>query len=163
MPEVQASLDDLIAKNSAALNRGRMELVERRAAQKVTVGQLRLWANFIDTAADGDLTVIYSFGFEARRAPSPSSVPAVPGNVRAAYGKNTGTMVVRGRGGRNVRNFSLQYGENAEGPWTDRPLSTKSAIEVPNLTPGTNYWFRMRANGAKGSSDWSAPVCKMAV
>jgi hypothetical protein len=88
----------------------------------------------------------------------------MPANVRAAYNDMSGEMLLPCKGGRNVRNFSIQYAESADGPWIDLPLTTKArGTVVAGLTPGKMYWFRMNANGAKGSSDWSVPTCKMAI
>jgi hypothetical protein len=162
--EMQAGLDDLIAKNAAARNGGRTERMLRNLAKKATVDQIRQWAGFIESVADGDRMVIVNCGFQLRRASTPSTIPATPTNVRVADGKVSGEAVLRCKGGRNVRNFSSQYAESADGPWIDRPLTTKArGTVVPGLTPGKVYWYRMRANGAAGSSDGSMPACKRAV
>jgi hypothetical protein len=161
---VQTGLDDLITKNGAAKNGGRVERLARNASHKSSIGQVRQWANYIDFMADGDISMIVEAGFQPRRASTPSQVAAIPANVRAAYNDMTGEMLLRCKGGRNVRNFSIQYAESADGPWIDLPLTTKArGTVVSGLTPGKMYWFRMKANGAKGSSDWSVPTCKMAI
>ncbi len=159
----QAAFDDFSAKNAAAKNRGKMEILQRKMSQKVLVTGFGQWANFIDTAADGVLAVIIGSGFDARRAPGTGEIPSIPTNLRTRNGANSGEAVVACTGGRNIRNFSPQYAEAPEGPWIDRPLSTKSNVLFPGLTPGKTYWFRLKANGAKGSSDWSSPISKMAV
>jgi hypothetical protein len=164
VPEVKAGMDDLISKNGAAMNGGRTERMDRNLSHKASVGQMRQWASYIDSIAEGDRMLILECGFQLRRASTPSTVPAIPGNVRVAYSDKSGEALLRCKGGRNVRNFSIQYSESADGPWIDRPLTTKArGTVVPGLTPGKMYWFRMRANGAAGSSDWSMPACKMAL
>jgi hypothetical protein len=162
--DMQIGLDDLIAKNGAAKNRGRMEIMQRDLAHGTSVNQMRQWASYIDSVANGDRMLILDCGFQLRRASTPSTVPAIPANVRVGFGKSSGELVLRCKGGRNVRNFAIQYALSVDGPWLDRPLATKArGTVVPGLTPGTMYWFRMRANGAAGSSDWSMPACKMAI
>ncbi len=162
--DVQQGLDDLIAKNNTAKNGGKMEVMVRNIAHQFSVNQMRQWASFIDSVANGDRLLILQCGFHLRRASTPSEIPAVPANLRAAFGKLSGELILRCKGGRNVRNFSVQSALSADGPWIDLPLTTKArGTVVPGLTPGTVYWFRMRANGAKGSSDWSMPACKMAI
>lgn len=160
---LEAAFDDFSTKNAAAKNRGKMEILQRKMSQKVLLTGLGQWANFIDTAADGDLSVIIGTGFNARRAPGAGTMPSVPGDPRARYGANSGEIIVRVTGGRNVRNFSVQHAESPDGPWIDGPLSTKSNVTFSGLTPGKMYWFRLKANGAKGSSDWCTPISKMAV
>ena len=66
-------------------------------------------------------------------------------------------------GDNNVRNFSVQYGENEAGPWTDHGLFIATKVVIPGLTPGKIYYGRARAHGAAGSSDWSVRTSKMAV
>ncbi len=162
--EVQASLDDLIAKNGAAKNRGRMEMMLRNLAYDITANQMRQWASYIESVADGDRMIILNCGFQLRRGSSPSTIPATPADVRVATGKLSGELIVRCKGGRNIRNFSIQYALSPDGPWTDCPFTTKArGTIVAGLTPGKVYWFRIRANGAAGSSDWSMPACKMAL
>ena len=162
--DVKLALNDLVTKNAAALNKGRTERMQRDLAKKVTVDQLRQWASYIDSVANGDRMFILDCGFQLRRASTPSTLPATPTNVRAAYSNVSGELILRCKGGRNVRNFSIQYAESATGPWIDCPLTTKArGTSVSGLTPGKVYWFRMRANGAAGSSDWSMPASKMAL
>src|SRR4051794_35688255 len=138
---VQTGLDDLITKNGAAKNGGRIERLARNASHKSSIGQVRQWANYIDFMADGEISLIIAAGFQPRRASTPSQVPAIPANVRAAYNEMSGEVLLRCKGGRNVRNFSIQYAESADGPWIDLPLTTKArGTVVSGLTPGKMYW-----------------------
>ena len=106
----------------------------------------------------GDLEVLLSSGFEAVKAPSPSVVPATPEKPTLSYTGKTGEMVFRFTGDHNVRNFSIEYGESATGPWTDFGLSSSTRVEITGLTPGKTYWARACANGAAGTSDWCTPA-----
>ncbi|HSU85536.1 MAG TPA: fibronectin type III domain-containing protein [Chthoniobacterales bacterium] len=158
-----ATVDDLAAKALLAMNGGRVEFAGRRAAQLATLTAARQWANFIEANCDGSLETLLSSGFEARKAPTPKVLPAVPGNVRLSYTDFTGELLLRFRGGRNDRNFSVQYAVSPDGPWTDVPLSSSTRVVISGLTAGTKYWVRVKANAAAGSSEWTAPTCKMAV
>ncbi len=161
---VQAAIDDLVSKNQAAMNGGRTERMERNGSKGTLIDYVRSWATYVDFIADGDVMVVLNCGFQPRRASTPSVTPATPSDFRLVYGKLSGEMMLRCKGGRNVRNFSVQYALSVDGPWIDRPLTTKArGTLVPGLTPGTMYWFRMRANGAAGSSDWTVPTCKIAI
>lgn len=60
---VQLGLDDLITKNAAAKNRGRTEMMQRNLAKKTTIDQLRQWASYIDSVANGDRMLILECGF----------------------------------------------------------------------------------------------------
>lgn len=120
-PVMRVLLDDLLAKNTAAMNRGREEIMQRKAAKAAFVAPLRDWANYARIACAGSVMTLVSFGFEARRAPSPKSMPGTPANFRVGRTDKSGEAMLRCRGGRNVRNFSVQYGQNVDGPGPGGP------------------------------------------
>ncbi len=165
LAEGQAALDDLKQKDMAATNGGKMQIAERieSRADFLVIG--RQWANFVEANCDGLLSTLLSSGFEARKAPTPSEQPEVPGSLGVGYWKEmSGLLRVYFKGNRNNRNYAVQYAESADGPWIDWPLASATRIKVTGLTPGTTYWFRVKAIGVKGmSSDWSSPTSKMAI
>jgi hypothetical protein len=161
--EAQASLDVLADKDLDALNGGGIEIVARDLAQIETVDIAREWASQVDVMCAGNLETLLSSNFEARRAPTASEVPGIPTEVRTTYHRKTNVVMLRAKRDPNAANYSSQYAESADGPWIDMPLSTKANIAFPGLTPAKMYWFRLRANGAKGSSLWTAPTCKITI
>lgn len=160
---VANAVTDLEVKAQAALNGGRVEMAARNAAQANVLSLGRQLGNYVESQANGDLEVLLGSGFEAVRAPSPSVVPAAPANPILAYTGVSGELLFRFTGDYNVRNFSVQYGENADGPWIDYGLSTSSRVSLDGLTAGKIYWARACANGAAGTSDWCTPTSVMAV
>lgn len=158
-----AAVDDLEEKAQAAMNRGRMEVSERRAALRIVLRLARQLASFVQTNCNNDLVTLQSSGFNAIKARSPSVVPGTPTNPRLDYNGLSGTLIFRFGGDSNARNFSVQHAENPDGPWTDDGLSTTTRVRIEELTPGKMCWARSRANGSAGSSDWTVPTCKMAV
>jgi hypothetical protein len=163
VPVAQAAVDDLKTKDLAALNKGRLETVARNASHRDALVIGRQWANFVDANCGDSLETLLSSGFLARRAPTPPAPPQTPGNVRLTHGDASGKVILRCRGRRINRNYSAQYAESPDGPWTSLPLSTKTTIEITGLTAGKTYWFQVRANGTKGFSEWSPAVSIMAV
>ena len=163
LAEMKTAVDDLEAKNQASMSGDRVMIAVRRAQQAVVVNLGRQLGNYVESQANGALDVLLSSGFEAVRAPSPSVVPAPPANPILGYTGVTGEMLFRFTGDYNVRNFSVQYGESATGPWTDDGLSTASRVTLTGLTPGKTYWARACANGAAGTSDWCTPASLIAV
>jgi hypothetical protein len=160
---VTAAVNDLEVKTQEALNGGRMEMAARRAAEATALSLARQLGNYVESQANGDLEVLLSSGFEAIKAPSPSVVPTTPGKPTLNYTGVTGELLFRFTGDYNVRNFSIQYGESATGPWTDYGLSSSTRVTLAGLTPGKTYWARACANGAAGTSDWCTPASLMAV
>lgn len=150
---ITATVDDLDAKNQAALNKGRLEVAARRAAKVTTLAQARQLGNYVESHCDGSLETLLSSGFEAVRAPSPPIVPATPSDARLTYNGTSGQLIFRFTGDFNVKNFSVQHAESVTGPWIDHDLSTSTRVKITDLTPGKMYWARTRANATAGSSD----------
>ncbi len=114
--------------------------------------------------SNGDLQTILSAGFEAVRAPSPVGPVNTPENLTLTQGTMSGQLKVHlRRNGSNITSFSLQHGESPTGPWIDNLPFTTTRTTIDDLTPGTMYWVRARANGAGGVSEWTPPSCAMAL
>ena len=54
--------------------------------------------------------------------------------------------------------YLVQLAQAANGPFTDYAVSTSSRVLLHALTPMSCYWVRVRANGAAGPTNWSAPL-----
>lgn len=162
---VKTAVDDLEVKAAAALNRGRVQVMARRVAQRNVLALARQLSNYVESNCDGSVETLLSSGFDARRAASPEQMPAVPANPRLKHNGSSGVLLFQfnSDGSGNTRNFSVQHGENPDGPWIDHALSTSTRVEIPGLTPGKVYYARAKANAAAGSSDWTVPTSKMAV
>lgn len=161
--DLKTAVDDLEIKNQASMAGDRVAIATRNAQQAVVVNLGRQLGNYVESQANGVLDTLLSSGFEAVRAPSPSVVPATPAKPTLSYTGVSGEMLFRFVGDSNVRNFSVQYGESATGPWTDNGLSTSSRVTLDSLTPGKTYWARACANGAAGTSDWCSPASLIAI
>jgi hypothetical protein len=64
-----------------------------------------------------------------------------------------------------VRNYTIEVttDPDATAGWTpllDKP--TQAHHRVTGLVSGQKYWFRVRANGVKGTGPAGDPVCRMA-
>lgn len=53
-----------------------------------------------------------------------------------------------------------EYSASATGPWTQFYVGKKSSATAPGLTPGSLYYFRIRAVGTQGPGPWSDIVQK---
>jgi hypothetical protein len=157
------ALDDLDAKTQAALNRDRLAVAARRAAEVNVRVLARQLGNYVESHCGGSVETLLSSGFDAQRGKSPSQMPAVPGNPRLAHNGSSGLLLFRFTGDSNVRNFSVQHAEAEAGPWIDHGLFTSTRVKIDGLTPGKVYYARAQAHATAGSSDWSVPTSKMAL
>lgn len=54
--------------------------------------------------------------------------------------------------------YEVQRATAAEGPWTEIGTSVTADYDDTGLTEGTTYYYRVRANTAKGYSAWSTAI-----
>ena len=147
---VTTAVDDLETKATAALNGGRIETAAKRSAQITVLALARQLGNYVESHCGGSVETLLSSGFDAQRAASPAQMPAIPGNPRLNHNGSSGVLVYRYIGDSNVRNFSVQYGENEAGPWTDHGLFTSTKVDIDGLTPGKVYYARAKATPRPG-------------
>jgi hypothetical protein len=125
---------------------------------------VRQLAAYVQFTANADLDVLLSSGFNAIKARTPVATVKTPVNSRLTQGEMSGELLFRfKRDGANSTSFSVQHAETPDGPYTDHAPVTKARMSTFGLTPGKIYWMRVRANGAGGNSEWSAPVCRMVI
>ena len=63
---------------------------------------------------------------------------------------------------RGAKSYIVECATSPDGPWVQVTVTTRISCLATNLTPGTKYWFRVRAVGAAGLSGWSDPAAKLA-
>jgi hypothetical protein len=163
-----ADLDGFSEATTAALDGSKKAIANRRKFRQRVISTLRLLGSYVEAAADGDLGVVLSSGFEAvsvtQTAPQPLPRPAI---LRVDQG-NSGQLLVHIEPLPKARSFELRYGalENGgtPGAWTTMIVVTvKQATAIHNLTPGAIYTFQVRAVNKLGYTDWSDAVNRMCI
>jgi hypothetical protein len=81
---------------------------------------------------------------------------AAPQHLSASVGDHSGTMdlhwdAIR----RGVQTYVAEYATAPAGPWTQGYIARASKCNITGLTPGTLYYFRVKAVGAAGPSEYS--------
>jgi hypothetical protein len=159
---VTLSLDDLEIKSAAAVHGDRLAIVVRNAAREVVRQNLRTLASYVQMHCQNDIVILWSSGFTARQARSRIGFLSAPKNVRIVRGQS-GRATLRCKPVYGARaGYTVQMAASLDGPYTDFCTSSSSRIPIAGLTPGQAYWFRLRASGAAGPSDWSQSVMFMA-
>jgi hypothetical protein len=144
---------------------GKEKTAAKHAARKALLDILRLLALYVQQKCDGDMTKLLSSGFDAVKQPEPAGVLPAPQNVTLKQGTLSGTLVLRGRPVPNAASYEAQQSTNIaqESAWQDLEAFTAVRTTLNGLTPGTQYWARIRAVGAAGPGAWSEPVLAMAL
>jgi hypothetical protein len=160
---VTAAVDALEVAAEDALERGRMAIAVRNAKHTELLALLQQLANYVQAHCKNDVPTLLSSGFEPIRGRGPVEQVLAPSYVSLKRNHASGNLDLRfGKVG-NARSYSVQLATAPEGPWKDELPSTSTRVSIHNVTPGTIYWSRVRANGAGGTSDWTAPASVMAV
>jgi hypothetical protein len=158
------ALTNFIAKVQEATTGGTIATAARNSAKRALLALVRQLAAYVQFTVNGDLDMLLGSGFNAIKARTPVASVKTPVNVRLTQGEMSGGLLLRfKRDGANSTSFSVQYSETPDGPYTDHAPVTKARMVISALTPGKMYWMRVRANGAGGNSEWSAPVCRMVI
>jgi len=115
--------------------------------------------------AQGDVTALTTTGFELRhdivRTNSNELLPA-PTDFRVTHGQLSGSLdvhVARLSGAGSYEVHIAQDNPNLESNWRHAISSVNSLhIIVTGLTPGKNYWVRIRGIDSNGGGVWSDPI-----
>jgi len=145
------------------------QLAAARAALPGLVDEHKVTMNarafYVQTTTGGDPGLIPISGFAvAADTSTPIGPLPRPENVKAKMSEFSGAMKVSCGAvkGAQLYVYEGRLHDVMNQPWVQMKLSTKSREEIPGLTSGENYAFRMAAIGAAGQSPWSDEAVCMA-
>lgn len=159
LEDIQDLLDDFSTKLAAARKRGSPEdTALKDESFPLLVSGLQKLGYYVNSVADGRLSVLLSSGFPTNASSSPSLVPDSVLNVRTSDTNQSGQMRLDFQPQKKVRLYEYCYRKvsTPEVPWSDRVVTGTSRNNViAPLEPGQYYEVRVRAVNNKGAGDWS--------
>jgi len=164
LPEVTTAVDDLETKFQAALDGGKSKKTAVQLQKLKVMGMVSALRAYVQTTTLGDIMKILSSGFDVR-GHAIINILDPPSNVRAAYGKVPGQIIVRWGGVKHRTGYKVQMKEDTpSAAWTDAPDGDtgKVRLEVDGLISGRVYWFRVLTKSTAGYSGPSVAVAHMA-
>lgn len=159
MAALLAAITDFIAKYNAA-NKGSVAQTEAKdAARGVLIGLLSLLAAYVEGIAQGNADTIRSAGFEPTSHDHHPQVTLAKPVIEQILNYASGQVQLRVTMQPNVHSVQVQY-RTAGGAWQDGGgFPSSRLIVVVNLTPGTQYEFRVEfVGGSTNRSEWSDGV-----
>ena len=122
-------------------------------------------------AAEDDPTLPQRLGIKARKHKVKKAVSTAPllapGNFIVWHASEHGVMYAKASPVKKGRSYLIEICEGdptIESNWRYAATSVLSSkMEIRGLTPGTVYWFRVRALGANSFGPWSSYVTLMAI
>ena len=166
--QIAALLTELDAGITGAETAIGAEVVAQQDAKTATIeknnsldtlgGILGRIGSFAEDEYPDEPETVLGLGLDLRADASPIGPLPAPTGMSATGGDHPGTI----EGACNpVKGRDIYEGEiatNPNGPWTRVYVGRASSFIASELTPGTEYWLRMRAHGTAGFSPWSGPV-----
>ena len=136
------------------------DLLQTRVSDRVDkVGQLRgmfsLFTQSVDALYESDETKLQAIGLPIRNPQAPIGSLSAPANVRSEVGEMEGTVIVRWNAVRGRYLYEAEFASSVAGPWARFYYAAGLQTVCAGLTPGAEYWFRVRAIGKAGPSPWS--------
>lgn len=141
---------------SVAIGNAAMTGTARRTAMKDLRKAINRFAAHADSVYDGDTESLQAIGLGVRNPPAPVGQLPAPINLRSFPGAMEGTIGLNWQTSPAGRpQFFLECAPAANGPWTLVYTGRAARATCGALTSGTEYFFRVKANGTAGDSPWS--------
>jgi len=165
-PDVSLNDCDLLISNvertsMAAADGGHSAIVAMHAAVDAADDAFRILAAYVDRKANGDETIIAISGFSASRQPTTFQKP----ELTVINGSNSGNAKLVAKAVPKAGSYIWQYAKDSipadENGWTGGGITTQASTELPGLTVGARYYFRVAVVTPDGTSDFSGPVSKI--
>lgn len=158
--DLEAAIAELENAQTAMAQGGTAATALKNQKKAELIELLEELADFVDVKAAGDLAVLLSSGFEARKTTQTRSPLATP-LLRGVTNGASGELVASAAPVANARCYEVYAA--VVGPdgtpleWRFHGTATAARkITATGLTPGTMYLLRIRAiGGTTGYSDWS--------
>jgi hypothetical protein len=162
-PVTVAQLQTLVDEGTTALNEEavangiaamkRTERIEKMEALRVAINR---FAAHADAIYAGDKASLQAVGLEVRQPATPIGPLPAPGNLRSTPGALEGTIDLDWDPSPSGRpQYFAECASSANGPWTQVYTGRASRATCGELTPGAEYFFRVKAHGTAGDSPWS--------
>jgi Fibronectin type III domain len=166
LAEVTGTIEDL-EKANAAVQAARSEVATRVLAQDNAEARMDQFltqlANYVESVAGKDDTLITGAGMETKSVRSAPTIPAPPQGLSATAGDHEGQVELFWKAIPNARSYAIEASTDPATPasWTHVGIATSASKTINNLTTGKRYWFRVAAVGAGGQSGWSEHATKV--
>jgi len=169
--DLRAALEDFDAARAQLFDRGKKVFVRRDKCRDIVVKLLVQLGHYVEAAAEDDIVVFLSSGFQPQRKAGAVKECDAPSIYKIVQGKSGVLSVYFTPFYRQVIKYEFRWGpqvRNSFSPdaWTEtRHLRQgRRPIVVENLTPGTIYCFQVRAYRTNETyTEWSGIASLMCI
>lgn len=168
LSELTLLLEDYRQKHEIAVNGGSLlDKRLKRESRKALLKSLRLLAYHVNIVADGNLPALTSSGMILAKQPGRTYEPDIVRGLLLKDGNLSGQINVSFVAQKDVWDYEIQVGVIPDGEtsvvWGESYTTSNSRGNIlAPMTPGTNYYIRVRARNRQGIGDWSEPASLIA-
>lgn len=147
---------DAINAEELAANALAMARIDREHKLEALRFGINHFAQYADSVYAGDEMSLQAVGLSVRNPAVPLGLPPQPLDLRSKGGMLEGTVDIEWEpvaGGRPQ--YFAECAEAANGPWTQIYTGRAAKTTCGSLTPGAEYFFRVRAQRRAGFGPWS--------
>lgn len=156
-----AQVDNLENSYQAAIRGGTDKKAMMNLDKQKLLVSMSLEQGYIQTTSGGDPDRILLV-CDVKKPGEPAGILPPPQNMRSAYGKHEGEIIVRWKGVPKRTSYKLQINRtpNDDTRWEDvvDGLTGKRRFVVSGLVSGANYGFRVATVSSEGIGGWSDPT-----
>jgi len=139
---------------NATVQLAEQQLSERDAARDAAEDAARALASASE-AETTDAAELLSGGWHLVEPPTPPGPMPAPENLTATGGDLEGEVDLQWEPVTGRDTYLAEWAADANGPWTQFYVGTKSSGTAGGLNPGQMYYFRVKAVGPLGPGPWS--------
>ncbi|MFD2552891.1 hypothetical protein [Sphingobacterium tabacisoli] len=146
-----------------AASRSRETQALKRERKRVLADLFQQLVYYVNTVADGQLSLLYSSGFPVLTGKRTGVIPDTPTGIVLEDGRRTGEVAFRftpvGRDMQYEYSFAVEDLNKKELVWGESLFTTRSFKTYQDgFTAGIYIYFKVRARNKNGVSDWSTAV-----
>jgi hypothetical protein len=157
--DLKARYDAYQSAAVAAVNGGRLAILERDEAYENLLKQLTTVARFVEIIADDRESVVLAAGFNVRKSSRSIDSVAPPTGLVVENLQRSGALRLYWQGATGAVNYAIEHLAKGEPAWKNGKYTTRQEVVLENYQPGTFVEFRIRSLGRKElESDWCSPV-----
>jgi hypothetical protein len=155
---LQEAITNYTADLAAAQYGGRDEKAQKNAQKQNLLGILRQLCDYVNSIAQGDVTILAGCGYPLSKEPQPVILGTPELKVQNGA---SGQLIASSPAVEGAVAYKHKYTADPSSPSWPEILSTKASCKIIGLTPGQVYSVQMEAIGTNDQVTISDVVTKM--
>ena len=163
----KVDLDTYAASIADAKDGGKKAITLRNKQGGVVIRTIKHLATYVELNCKDDINIFLSSGFQPRSSARTPAQPLDQPTILNIDQGPTGQLLASIKPVRKAKSYELRYGAVGAGgaapaAWSTLMVpSTKTAVPINGLTPGTTYAVQVRAYGQLGYTQYSDSATRM--